>query len=161
MAIRIRRARRSECAALTRIAHAAKGFWGYSEDLLRAWKADLTVSPETFAQGDVWCATHDSRVVGFYATSGEGRERELEHMWVAPAHIGTGVGRALFEHLVAQLREAGVARLRVASDPNAEGFYGSLGARRVGRVPSKPRGRTLPLLVVRIPAPRKRSAKTE
>jgi len=158
----IRKARRSECAALTRIAHAAKRFWGYPETLMRAWKADLTVSPQTLVQGEAYCAVRNARVVGFYATSGEGNERELEHMWVAPAHIGTGVGRVLLEHLSERLRDAGVARLRIASDPNAEGFYRALGARRVGRVPSKPSGRYLPVLVLRIDAAKagKRIAKT-
>ena len=78
MQTRIRKARRSECAALTRIAHAARRFWGYPENLMREWKADLTVSPQTLAQGQAYCAVRDARVVGFYATSGEGNERELE-----------------------------------------------------------------------------------
>jgi hypothetical protein len=38
--------------------------------------------------------------------------------------------------------------LRIASDPFAEGFYRRMGARRVGVVPSTPRGRTLPLLLL-------------
>ncbi|MGH8733407.1 MAG: D-glycero-beta-D-manno-heptose 1,7-bisphosphate 7-phosphatase [Burkholderiales bacterium] len=43
-------------------------------------------------------------------------------------------------------RAAGARRIEIASDPNAIGFYRKLGARRVGDVPSKPRGRRLPLL---------------
>src|SRR5207302_7733682 len=44
------------------------------------------------------------------------------------------------------------ASLEIASDPNAQGFYRRMGARPVGFVPSRPRGRRLPLLVVDVPS---------
>jgi GNAT superfamily N-acetyltransferase len=95
----------------------------------------------------VCCAVRDSSVVAFYALSGERASRELEHMWVEPKLIGAGVGRLLFTHLLRHLRRAGALRLTIASDPNAEGFYRALGARRIGSVRSRPAGRRLPLLV--------------
>jgi GNAT superfamily N-acetyltransferase len=144
----IRRARRADCRELTRIAHDAKRFWGYPDALLELWNDDLTVTPEFVAGHPVYCAVRRSRIVGFYALSERRTTWELDHMWVDPKHIATGVGRALFTHLLGRLRRAGVTRLRIASDPNAEGFYRRLGARRTGRVPSRPAGRYLPLLVV-------------
>jgi len=148
--IRIRRARRADAAELTRIAHAAKRFWGYPETLIHLWKPDLTITRELVAKYPVYCAIRRSGVIGFYAFSGEDTTRELEHMWVDPKHIRSGVGRLLFSHLLGQLRRKGVARLMIASDPNAQGFYRALGARRVGRVSSRPAGRYLPLLVVHL-----------
>lgn len=148
--LRIRRARQADSAELTRIAHAAKRFWGYPEDLIRLWTVDLTVTPEFVVDHAVYCAVKRSQVVGFYALSGERTTRELEHLWVDPKHIGTGVGRALFDHLLGHLRRAGVTRLAIAADPNAEGFYRRVGARRVGTVPSRPAGRHLPLLELRV-----------
>jgi GNAT superfamily N-acetyltransferase len=118
--------------------------------MIRLWRADLTVTPEFIAEHPVYCATVESRIVGFSALSGEKASRELEHMWVDPAHIGSGVGRVLLLHLLDELRRRGVTRLTIASDPNAEGFYRKLGARRVGSVPSKPASRRLPLLVMRV-----------
>jgi GNAT superfamily N-acetyltransferase len=147
---RVRRARPRDCRDLTRIAYGAKRSWRYPEKLIRLWKGDLTIGPEFLIRHPVYCAARGTRVVGFYAISGTGAERELEHMWVDPQHIGTGVGRVLFTHLLKQLRSLGVRRLRVASDPNAEGFYRAMGCRRVGRVPAKPAGRSLPLLVFRL-----------
>jgi predicted N-acetyltransferase YhbS len=73
-------------------------------------------------------------------------------MWVDPRWMGAGIGRRLFAHLLRRLRRDGVARLTIASDPHAEGFYRKLGARRVGSVASTPRGRRLPLLTLRVPA---------
>jgi GNAT superfamily N-acetyltransferase len=141
---------------LTRIARAAKRFWRYPAPLIRLWRTDLTVTPGFIARHPVYCAMRGSRAVGFYALSGTGAQRELEHMWVSPRHIGTGVGRALFTHLVERLGALGVTRLRVASDPNAEGFYRAMGGRRIGTVASTPAGRYLPLFVVRIPRARRR-----
>ena len=147
---RIRKARRADSSELTRIAHTAKRFWGYNESMIRLWKSDLTVTPAFVADHPVYCAVQGSQVVGFYALSGERVTRELEHMWVDPKHMGCGVGRLLFSHLLGHLRRNRVTRLMIASDPNAEGFYRRLGARRVGKVASRPAGRHLPLLVIRL-----------
>ena len=155
MTIRIRRARRDDAGELTRIAHAAKRYWHYPEELIDLWAEDLTVAPAFIVRHPVYCAVHGRTVVGFYAVSGAGDVRELEHLWVRPRHIGAGVGRMLFAHLLERLAAMHVRRLLVASDPNAEGFYRCMGARKVGRVPAQPRGRSLPLLEVRVPAHRR------
>lgn len=150
MSIRIRRARRGDASELTRIAHAAKRFWGYPARLIRLWEADLTVTPEFIAEHQVYCAAREGAVVGFYAVSGEDSTRELDHLWVEPNRIRSGIGCLLFSHLLSHLRRLGVARLMIASDPNAVGFYQRLGARRIGAVSSRPRGRRLPRLVFRL-----------
>ena len=46
--------------------------------------------------------------------------------------MGRGIGRSLFQHAVEGLRESGGHVLKIGSDPNAEGFYQRLGAKRVG-----------------------------
>lgn len=121
---------------------------------MRLWARDLTLAPEQIARGEVFCAVRGSRVLGFYSLSGSRRQCELEHLFVAPAQIGRGVGRLLFSHLVRRLHARGVRRLRIASDPHAEGFYLRLGARRVGFVPSTPAPRRLPLLGYSVPSAR-------
>ena len=146
MTTTIVRARSADAAHLTRISRAAKRYWGYPESLLRLWRRDLTVTPGFIDRHPVYHAVHRGQAVGFYAISGTGRVRELEHMWVHPRHMGAGVGRALFAHLVQRLHAMGVRRLDVASDPNAEGFYRRMGARRLGTIASTPAGRTLPRL---------------
>ncbi len=160
MHIRIRRARPADCGDLTRLAHAAKRYWRYPERIIRLWKLDLTVTPAFVVRQPVYCAVRGATVVGFYAFSGTRGVRELEHLWVDPQHIGSGVGRALFAHLLKRLRALGVSRLRIASDPNAEGFYRAMGARRVGEVASRPPGRRLPLLLFRVQRTKRRGADT-
>jgi N-acetylglutamate synthase-like GNAT family acetyltransferase len=146
----IRKARASDIARLTCIAHAAKRHWGYSEKLIRLWKDDLTVTPEAIESEPVYCAIRERKIAGFYALSCTGKTCEIEHMWVDPRCIGTGIGRRLFAHLLKRLRAMKVTRLKIASDPNAAGFYLRMGARRVGCVASLPSGRSIPLLVMRV-----------
>jgi GNAT superfamily N-acetyltransferase len=72
---------------------------------------------------------------------------EVDMLFVAPEHIGAGVGAALFAALRAAAVAAGFSRLRIESDPNATGFYERQGAERVGEAPSVSiPGRTLPVL---------------
>jgi GNAT superfamily N-acetyltransferase len=150
MEIRIQAGGEDDAGRLTEIAHAAKRHWGYSEELLALWDADLTVTGAFIASHPVYCAAVGAEVVGFYALSAEGDVFELEHMWVEPGHMSEGVGAALFGHAVATVRSLQGSVLRIVSDPNAEGFYRRLGARRIGEVASHPPGRRLPLLVLEL-----------
>ena len=142
----IRRAVSGDAAGLTAVAHAAKRHWGYPESWIALWERELTVSAELIERYPVHAAVEGNVVAGFYALTFAGADCELEHFWVAPARMGGGVGRALFEHAVERCRAIGARRLWISADPNAEGFYRRLGARRVGEVPSTPAGRTLPRL---------------
>src|SRR5215468_4751437 len=108
---RIRRARRADCAELTRIAHAAKRHWGYPAALMRLWRDDLTIAPQQIDRFAAYCMIDGRAVLGFYAASRRGAAAELEHLFVDPPYIGSGVGRALLAHLVRRLQRSGVARL--------------------------------------------------
>lgn len=144
----IRRALPRDAAALTRVAHAAKRHWHYPESWIARWSEALTVTPDFVERHPVHCAVEGARIVGFYALAGQGPTRELEHLWVTPERIGAGLGRRLLAHALAIARADGARFLSIASDPYAVGFYLKAGARPVGDVPSSPRGRTLPLLVL-------------
>jgi predicted N-acetyltransferase YhbS len=95
-----------------------------------------------------YVALEGGEVVAFYALSSDGDVFELEHMWVDPRCMRRGVGALLFRHAVDGVRTRGGSALQIASDPNAEGFYVRMGARRVGEIDATPAGRTLPFLVV-------------
>ena len=148
----IRAACPTDAQRLTAIAHAAKRHWGYPEDLISLWQADLTVSPQFIVDCPVFCAVRGSEIVGFYGLSRQQEAFEIEHLWVDPQHMGTGVGTLLFEHAVRTVRSLGGSLLTIVSDPFAEGFYRRMGASRVGEAPSEPEGRTLPLMTLVIEA---------
>ena len=142
----IRRAGAGDAEALTALAHAAKRHWRYPEEWMALWRRDLTFTPELIERFPVHVAEDGDAIVGVYALVFAAADCELEHFWVAPTRMGSGVGRALFAHAVERCRAIGARRLWISADPNAEGFYERMGARRVGEVPSTPVGRMLPRL---------------
>jgi GNAT superfamily N-acetyltransferase len=148
----ILKARPGDTEALTRISFAAKRHWGYPESWIERWRETLTITPEFIHHNEVYAAIIEEKVVGFYALAGEARKIELEHLWVLPEFIGTGVGRALFDHAVRRAAALGAEVVNIESDPNAEGFYRRMGARRVGEIsyPMDGQKRTLPLLAVEV-----------
>ena len=133
----IRRASPEEAPSLTAIAHRAKQHWGYPEHWIKHWEADLTISEDFIRSNQVYVAERDSQICGFYALCVNGTKAELEHMWVAPAYIGTGIGKELFLDAMDRSTAMNVRRIDITADPNAAGFYERMGAQRTGDVVSE------------------------
>jgi GNAT superfamily N-acetyltransferase len=146
--IRIERARPAQAAELTGLAHSAKRHWGYPERWIRHWRKQLTIGPEFVTWHHTFVAIERRRVVGCCAVRPWRGFADFEHLWVRPDAMGRGVGRALFDHAVKVARRAGFGRMRILADPNAEGFYRRMGARRVGVSRSRLEGgwRELPVM---------------
>ena len=142
MNIEIRRAHPNDAEVLTAIAHAAKRHWDYPEDWIEQWKLDLTIAPEFISEHEVFVALVDQKIVGCCALVLNNSLAEIEHMWMQPEHMGTGIGRALFEHAKRRAEERGAEVLELSADPNAEGFYQRMGARKIGEVDSEIDGQT-------------------
>ena len=133
----IRPASADDASVLTSIAHDAKQHWGYPEHWIKHWEADLTISEEFIRQNHVYVAEEGGSAIGFYALCVNGPKAELEHMWVAPAHIGTGVGKELFLDAMNRATALNVRQIGITADPNAAGFYERMGATRIGEVVSE------------------------
>ena len=146
----IREARPDEAAALSELALRSKAHWGYDAAFLEACRADLTLTPREIAESASLVCEGAAGVLGFSrVVLMDERTAELDALFVDPTAIGMGAGKLLWEHSVAAARELGAQDLLLQSDPHAEGFYLSRGARRIGEVASAllP-GRTLPLMHV-------------
>jgi N-acetylglutamate synthase-like GNAT family acetyltransferase len=142
MRIEIRTANPEEADTLTEIAHAAKRHWNYPESWIRKWQKDLTITREFITTHEVFVATINGEIAGCCALVMTGSLAEIEHMWIRPEQMGNGTGRALFEHARARAVEHGGNALELSADPNAEGFYARLGAKRVGDIPADMDGQT-------------------
>ncbi len=172
--LRIRRARADEgptlAAQLTDLCRRSKAHWGYDPELLDRWAGDLAITVDDIDRdvvlvaelGDGDDATRP-RIAGFARIS-RGVGTHIDHpaparlndLWVEPDDIGTGVGSALFEASCEVARTLPADQMLVVADPNAEGFYVRMGARRIGEEASEMvDGRRLPILLIDLhrPAP--------
>lgn len=148
--MKIRKAAAADAPTLTAIAHDAKKHWGYPEHWIQHWQDDLTISPDFVTANQVYVAEREGDLLAFYALIIQKEKAELDHLWVAPAHIGTGVGKELFIHAMQTAAGQNIHAVEIVSDPNAAGFYRKMGAHQIGETTSEIDGqsRTLPRLTV-------------
>ena len=130
------------------IAVEAKAHWGYDRALVEEWALGGDFDPESLRKRLLYVAESDGRPVGWAALIPRGEVGWLEDLWVEPAWIGRGVGRALFEHVAAEARQRGARRLEWEAEPNAQGFYEHLGATYVRDSEETEWGRVLEVLGV-------------
>jgi GNAT superfamily N-acetyltransferase len=122
--------------ALTQIAFLAKSSWNYPTEWMEEWKTELTITAEMIEQGMGRVAWEDGSRIGFYLLRTRNSGLHLEHLWILPGHQRRGIGKLLLADACNLAREKGFDGLHIESDPNAEGFYTKLGARRIGSIRS-------------------------
>ena len=133
----IRRSSPEDAETLTTIALDAKRHWGYPEHWIKHWESDLTISSDFIRDNHVYVAEENGEIRGFYALCvADDNKAELEHMWVTPAVIGTGVGKELFLDAMERAAKLDLSSVEISSDPNAAGFYRRMGARQIGETDS-------------------------
>jgi GNAT superfamily N-acetyltransferase len=130
--VEITNAEPAEADILTSIAFAAKRHWGYPEHWILQWKSLLTITPESVAMHETFAARADGHVLGFGALKLEGEKLHLNDLWVLPAEMRRGVGRALFRHAQWRARVRGFSWFEIESDPYAVHFYTHMGAAVIG-----------------------------
>jgi GNAT superfamily N-acetyltransferase len=142
-----------DAKAMTTLAMAAKRHWGYPENWMIKWQEMLTISPGCIAKNIVYKAVLDGELLGFYVLFNSEELLELKHLWVHPDVIGNGIGKQLMIHAIQEGAKTDHENLEILSDPNAEGFFIKMGARRVGARIYKMENsqRVLPLLYVNLP----------
>jgi ribosomal protein S18 acetylase RimI-like enzyme len=94
----IRKATAEDAREVSEIARAAKAHWNYPEKWLALWREALTIEPEFILENEVYATAETDRIAGLYALVIAGDRARLEHLWISPEFIGTGIGRRLFMH---------------------------------------------------------------
>ncbi len=148
----IRPATSDEASTLTAIALESKNYWGYPEHWLKRWEPELTISPEFIEKNHVFVLENGGEVRGFYALCVNDSCAELEHMWVRPAYIGSGVGKELFLDAMERAAKLNVDEVQLTADPNAAAFYKKMGAQQIGEAKSEIDGqpRILPRMKIEL-----------
>lgn len=157
----VRAARRDDTGALTELCLQSKQSNGYDDAFMAACREELTVTPGSLRDAMYWvvepegqpgvccgCAALglDSPTDGHSADTGE-----VHSFFVAPAYQGTGIGRLMWNNLLAQACRLGLRRLHLDADPHAVPFYQAMGCAVVGQsVSGSLPGRVLPLMSLEI-----------
>ncbi|TKT74866.1 GNAT family N-acetyltransferase [Aquamicrobium sp. LC103] len=152
MVLELRAPREDEAELLTGLCLRSKAVHGYDAAFMEACRAELTVKPS--AGGRIMVAADGGTPVGFAELSVSGDACELDKLFVEPACLGKGVGRALLDWAKEEASAAGARAMFIDSDPGARDFYLRMGAVEIGQVPSGSiAGRFLPRLRIDIHRP--------
>ena len=147
----IRPAHPDEGERLREITAAAKGFWGYDGERVRAWAAALDLRPERLAGAHAFVAEVDGVAVGWAEIlPPDAGVCVLEHLWVEPARMRRGAGSQLFRRAAERAAGLGATAREWEAEPNAFGFYGRMGGRPV-RTATSEWGRELTVMGVPLP----------
>jgi GNAT superfamily N-acetyltransferase len=143
----IRRALPSEAGALTELALRSKANWGYDAEFMQMARPYMVIAPEIVENGTSFLAERAGEILGFYILAIEEETPTLRDLWIDPAAMRTGIGSALWAHMIGQAITLGYRTVRIVSEPKAEGFYLRMGARRTGLHESEAvPGRMLPVM---------------
>ena len=152
--ISIRSAVSIEATLLSQLAMRKKAHWGYSSDLMRSCKAELTYLASDIEDDNIefYVAEIDTAVVGFYCTRRmQADEYELDALFVEPEQIGSGIGKRLVQHAIETVRQNNGQSLVIQGDPHAEDFYVAAGGELIGtRESESVPGRFLPLFRIEL-----------
>lgn len=148
--MKIRKAQIIDAEKLSQIAFAAKSFWNYPKSWLNLWKEALTITPNFIDNHEVYLAESDGKVSGFYALILDGEKVQLEHLWISPENIGSGIGKKLMADAIEKAKSFGASSMEIEAEPNALGFYQKQGAVKIGESKSEIEGQTRILPLMRI-----------
>lgn len=152
-----RRASPDEAEGLTALTLASKAHWGYDVEFMDLARPSLTVTPEYLEANECWVAEVEGDTLGWFSLVPIADGVLLDNFFLLPAHIGSGLGRLMWNEAVRRAEAAGVGRMTLEADPNAAGFYERMGARRTGSVRAPDTGRELPIYEMKLnPTPRVR-----
>ena len=139
--MRIRTADISEASALEDLQRRSSAVWP-------AYRAQLSAHPEAIAApaeaelraGRVRVAVDDGgALVGFAAVLAPDAEGvvELDGLFVDPAAMRQGIGRALLQDAADRARAAGARAMTVVGGPETAGFYAGCGFVAVADAPTR------------------------
>ena len=144
----LREPKPSELRKLSGLCRRAKAHWGYPEDMMKAFRPDLTIRKADLEEDAIMLAEDKRGIAGVVQVSKTDGDFLLEKLFVDPKRMGEGTGKILYVWACRIARDNGAKALLIDSDPDAAGFYENMGAVRQGTAdsPSIP-GRKLPHLV--------------
>lgn len=116
---------------------------------MQVFESELTITPETITRHPTIVLEADSKLIGYYILVSKDAETvELEHLFIDPAHLRQEFRSQLLQHSRDTALSFGFKRMIIQSDPNAEPFYLTHGAKRIESISSSIPGRVILLLEI-------------
>jgi len=136
---------------LTALTLRSKAYWGYSEEQIESWRKILTITKDYIKKNSIFIGKANGKIAGYYSWIKTSNEAvELDNMFLEPENIGSGNGRLLMEDFLSRMKAAGIQKVLLYADPNAETFYRKFGFLEIGRSESNIKGRHLPIMQLEI-----------
>jgi GNAT superfamily N-acetyltransferase len=137
-----------ELPALSALCFRSKAVWGYDKDFMEACRSELSIDPHELRSTSIAVVEDYGEIVGIAQIKVVGNEADLLKLFVEPAALRTGIGKALFVWATDTAASMGADHLVIEADPDAASFYRQMGAEDFGFAPSGSiAGRLLPKLV--------------
>lgn len=137
----IQRAAESSLEQINEVISRSKKHWNYPEEYLKHALPLLKVDRQYLSANPCFEIVLENRIVGFFALTEKGKEKHLDHLWIAPDKIGMGLGRLACEYARNLAKMYGWSELLTYPDPPSEGFYLKQGFEDTGkRIPSRVTG---------------------
>ena len=133
--IHLRQANPEDAEILTDVAWRSKSYWDYPADVMAMFRTMLNITQEFIENNPTYVIENEEteEITAFCALEKKDGKWHLEHLWVLPEYIGTGLGGKLFLH-ACEIAETvlGADELYILSDPYAQDFYEYMGAEKIG-----------------------------
>ena len=149
--MRLRSPSHYEYATLTDLCMRSKAVWGYPDDMLEEFRAELTIAEEDVESSIVIVADDIRGIAGVAQVALDGDTAWLEKLFVEPTRLGEGTGQMMYVWACRVAQDSGARDLVIDCDPDAMKFYMRMGAEPDGEAESPSiSGRMLPRLVHRL-----------
>lgn len=122
----IRLATNEDIALLNSLMQTSSAYQGRYAAILQGYG----ISKEELRANVVHLAERDGDIIGFYSLI-TGPDPELDLLFVSDDEQGSGVGKALFEHMCSIARDLHLMSVKIISHPPALNFYLRMGAYQI------------------------------
>lgn len=145
--MKIQKATPNDAAILTNITQKSKAYWGYSNEQIENWSAQLTITKEYLENNQVYKLEVNNLIVGYYSyIILEENIVQLDNLFILPNCIGTGLGTFLMNDFLGKIKTLKVKKVLLESEPNAEKFYNKFGFKTIEQIKTSIKDRFLPLM---------------
>jgi len=145
--MKIEKATITDNEILTSITKKSKAYWGYSDEQIQKWDKNLTISQDYIREHNVFKLVDNNLIMGYYSFIFKNDKTvELDNLFVLPEYIGKGFGKYLLLDFLNRMKEIGIEKITLDSEPHAENFYSKMGFVKVGEFETSIKNRFMPIM---------------